>query len=69
MAAAELKVESVELGSAAYEGALQGYRSGGPEGVFNGFVESLIFMNNTETVEPDEIDGEAIVAGNITVTD
>lgn len=40
-----------------------------PEGIFNGFMESLIFTDNSGIAEPDEIDGEAIVAGNITVTD
>jgi len=39
------------------------------EGLFNGFLETLIFTDNSGTAEPDEIDGEPIVAGNITVTD
>ena len=40
-----------------------------PEGLFNGFVETLIFTDNSGTGEPDEIDDTPIVAGNITVDD
>jgi hypothetical protein len=40
-----------------------------PQGAFNGEGVSFFFTDNSTIGEPDEIDGQAIEAGNITVND
>jgi hypothetical protein len=62
-----MEVISIEFfGNSAY---VEGVVVSSPGGKANGTGELFVFTDNSGTGEPDEINGEPIVAGNIKVND